>query len=433
MDNITHSLVGYAVAKSAKHLKIKGLTGKFKDPKVSSFLVFVSIFAANFPDLDLLYSLFDTSKLGYLLHHRGHTHTFIWALPQALLALVFSALIFKIKDKVVWIWALVLIAINICLHISLDALNIYGVHPFYPWDNNWYFGDRLFIIEPLIWFSILPVLLTPIKRLISFKTLFLVLSLLPLALAVKIQMMTLPTAVLLAFYFLTLGHFFNMMLESSKIITAVSFTVIIILGFMVEGLIVESHLPAQLQTSLAITEPSEPATLITPDDPLSLQQKLEFTQLEDLAITPYPGNPFCWNFYATRILDKDQYQVAIGQYQSRNIWGFKCPQGMDQKKGLDKKALNLIKTVSSITWFSIHNSTLSEVFDTKNDCRLENWFQFIRVPFKTKAGDYIDLRFSSGNEGRNFTKINLTDNDSCVKLPAPWIPPRQNLLEPNKP
>jgi inner membrane protein len=146
MDNITHSLVGYAVAKTAKHLKVKGLSDKLNDPKVSLFFIFISILAANFPDLDLIYSLYDSSKLGYLVHHRGHTHTFLLALPQAVFALVFSALVFRIKDKILWLWGFIFILVNIILHISLDALNIYGVHPFFPWDNQWYYGDSVFII-----------------------------------------------------------------------------------------------------------------------------------------------------------------------------------------------------------------------------------------------------------------------------------------------
>src|SRR4029453_7993236 len=36
-------------------------------------------------------------------------------------------------------------------HLALDALNSYGVHPFYPADNRWYFGDAVFILEPWLW------------------------------------------------------------------------------------------------------------------------------------------------------------------------------------------------------------------------------------------------------------------------------------------
>jgi hypothetical protein len=44
-----------------------------------------------------------------------------------------------------------LIAIALASHLALDALNSYGVHPFYPVDNKWYFGDAVFILEPWLW------------------------------------------------------------------------------------------------------------------------------------------------------------------------------------------------------------------------------------------------------------------------------------------
>ena len=44
-----------------------------------------------------------------------------------------------------------LIAIALASHLALDSLNSYGVHPFYPIDNAWYFGDSLFILEPSLW------------------------------------------------------------------------------------------------------------------------------------------------------------------------------------------------------------------------------------------------------------------------------------------
>ena len=44
-----------------------------------------------------------------------------------------------------------LIAAAAASHLLLDALNSYGVHPFYPFDNTWYFGDAVFIFEPWLW------------------------------------------------------------------------------------------------------------------------------------------------------------------------------------------------------------------------------------------------------------------------------------------
>ena len=41
------------------------------------------IVAANLPDLDLFYTAVTPAPLGYLLHHRGHTHTLVGLVVQA--------------------------------------------------------------------------------------------------------------------------------------------------------------------------------------------------------------------------------------------------------------------------------------------------------------------------------------------------------------
>src|SRR3954469_15804486 len=67
MENLTHSLIGATLAEIALP---KSAT------KTQRTLFYVSgILAANLPDADLLYTSITPAPLGYLLHHRGHTHT----------------------------------------------------------------------------------------------------------------------------------------------------------------------------------------------------------------------------------------------------------------------------------------------------------------------------------------------------------------------
>ncbi|WP_229507670.1 metal-dependent hydrolase [Massilia sp. Dwa41.01b] len=46
------------------------------------------------------------------------------------------------------------IVIGLLLHPGMDALNVYGVHPFAPFDTHWYYGDMVFIVEPLFWLAL---------------------------------------------------------------------------------------------------------------------------------------------------------------------------------------------------------------------------------------------------------------------------------------
>ncbi len=45
------------------------------------------------------------------------------------------------------------------IHLALDFSNNYGVHPFWPVSNRWFYGDAIFIVEPWFWVVAIPLLL----------------------------------------------------------------------------------------------------------------------------------------------------------------------------------------------------------------------------------------------------------------------------------
>lgn len=71
MDNITHSLIGIAIAEEAVQYRRHRGENVSKVAQASMWLV--SLAANNLPDLDFFYSPITKGPLGYLLHHRGHT------------------------------------------------------------------------------------------------------------------------------------------------------------------------------------------------------------------------------------------------------------------------------------------------------------------------------------------------------------------------
>src|SRR5262245_38858286 len=78
MDNVTHTLVGVALGRAIPE----------RDPAVARALVWAAILGSNIPDADLLLRpLVGGGGLGYLLHHRGYTHTLL-AAPVLALACV---------------------------------------------------------------------------------------------------------------------------------------------------------------------------------------------------------------------------------------------------------------------------------------------------------------------------------------------------------
>lgn len=144
MDNLTHSLVGLAVAKS-------GLE------KLSPGATTLCVLAANAPDADIVVLLF-ADKWSFLHHHRGITHSIVGTLSLALL----FPLLFFLGDKVVarlkqrpsrirFKNLLLVSLIASFTHPLLDWTNSYGIRPLLPWNSKWFYGDFVFIVDPFLW------------------------------------------------------------------------------------------------------------------------------------------------------------------------------------------------------------------------------------------------------------------------------------------
>src|ERR1700736_5319599 len=83
MDNLSHSVVGLAVGEFV-HRRLAAADPESQ--RLRRHLLLASGWiASNSPDLDIILTPRLPPPLGYLLHHRGHSHTIAYALPQALL------------------------------------------------------------------------------------------------------------------------------------------------------------------------------------------------------------------------------------------------------------------------------------------------------------------------------------------------------------
>lgn len=156
MDNITHTFIGFS---AASFFKAKNQP---QAQKITQAFWLTSAIANNVADLDFLYTPFtlnyntaslNQNRLASLLHHRGYTHTLIFAFIIGLLLFGASRYLIQKKLKTKLVAGNTLILLLLCilgplLHIGFDSLNSYGVHPFWPFNNNWYELGSVFIIEP---------------------------------------------------------------------------------------------------------------------------------------------------------------------------------------------------------------------------------------------------------------------------------------------
>jgi inner membrane protein len=142
MDNVCHTLVGAALAK----------TGLERRSALGGATLMIG---ANFPDIDVL-----AVPLGMSFEwRRGVTHG---VLALVVLPVVLTGIMLA-WDRFVRRRGgrdrpaadpralLLLSAISILSHPVLDWMNVYGVRWLMPFDGTWFYGDALFIVDPWIW------------------------------------------------------------------------------------------------------------------------------------------------------------------------------------------------------------------------------------------------------------------------------------------
>lgn len=364
MDNLTHSLFGAAVAEAYIQKSKISVTKKQR-----AWLYGVSIFANNCPDLDLLFGLVDNTTIGYLLNHRGWTHTIVGALLQSLVLVLFFSRHQQKKD----LWILSLIGCQ--THMLLDFLNAYGVHPFWPINSKWYSLDSIFIIEPLLWITL--------SFLWIRKNLWSLLIVAPIFLAYfygwnsgLIEPEALLAPVVLSIFCWWLSH------KKEKWNTAA----LALTGFFTVVIVFWGHQQiarASIQKILAQTSSA---------------------QTLDLVLSSLPSDPSCWFYLAPQLLN-GEYQVIAG---SQVLYG------------KNSRCHNLSQTV----W----KASTKELSPHLARCDVAAWFKFARVPF-WKDNVLNDLRFAIRNP-TNFSSFEINNQATyCPPVPAPWTPPRQDLLD----
>jgi inner membrane protein len=146
MDNVTHTLVGLALAESG--LKRSTALGTA-----------TLVIGANLPDLDALIYAVGTGTEA-LAFRRGWTHGIfaMVVLPLLLAAgiLGWDRLVRRRRPGVPHAgvhagWLLAIAAVGVWSHPLLDWMNVYGVRLLMPFSHHWYYGDALFIIDPWVW------------------------------------------------------------------------------------------------------------------------------------------------------------------------------------------------------------------------------------------------------------------------------------------
>jgi inner membrane protein len=140
MDNLTHSLTGALAAK----ILATSLPVAFEEPAENRKAFWLLVASVNIPDIDVALGFF-SDPIFSIHHHRGLTHSFVFAPALALLPAVILAKLGNLKNfKILWLYA----SLGIYLHIFFDLITPFGTQLLAPFSNSRYSLDWMFIIDP---------------------------------------------------------------------------------------------------------------------------------------------------------------------------------------------------------------------------------------------------------------------------------------------
>jgi inner membrane protein len=411
MDNVTHALTGAAFAELVFRVrawrKPDGST-----PTLRGALWLSSMLASNAPDADILLAPSLRSPLGYLLHHRGHTHTVLIAPLLALLSVGLG-----------WLWArrrgglpagsllttsVLAIAMS-WLHVAMDFGNSYGVHPFWPFDAEWIYGDSIFIVEPTLLVTLAIPLAFAAETRIA-RAVLATVAVLVLVLAATVPMVS----------YAGLGLTLALAVIASLGARAATPLVrpMIAVGALVvlEVVFFAVHVEAEIHAEGTLAAAFPRATTL------------------DVAMSPSPGNPLCWGALGVAIEDGDLVTrrmgiSLLGTIQHVDGCRFTTP----NHTTATRTTIERIST-ESIRFFDETRTPLALLRDyasTSEDTAA--FLRFSRAPYvllregePTVAGD---VRFDR-EHGIGFGELEVHQDTPLAGWIPPWQPPRLDAIDP---
>ena len=375
MENLTHSLIGATLAEL--------FVPRSASPSKRGFFFTAGVVAANLPDADLVYARITPPPLGYLLHHRGHTHTLVGiAALGAAFGLLF--LIPRVRRGLAdcrgRFWGLV--ACALLSHIVADAWNWYGVHPFWPFDNRWYYGDAIDIYEPWLWLILGVVVAMNTHARATKFALAAALIALPLAMMGLRMISPIQLGALAAG-----GAVWAVLVAGWSPRRRAATSAIVAAAFVMSMFGLNRVVRAKIDRSLDGTPRGE---------------------LLDALLSPRAANPLCWS---TVLLERDR---------SRDVYT------------LRRGTLSVVRGGCSreweFAWAPADTQSLSGLRRLASEnCWVTAWLRFGRAPY-VRGGRIADYRFGGAGEG-NFSSMLIEEGGGvCPVNVPPWGKPREDLV-----
>jgi inner membrane protein len=440
VDNLTHSLCGALVAELWLQLAPERLCPRRDQPATRRLTYIASIAANNLPDADLLLTLIVEGKLGYLLHHRGHTHTVVGALGLGCVLLLSLAVAVaragRTQDtaanqgpsRPVWLRGAFLgpacvSLVGVLMHLVLDFGNNYGVHPFWPLDNRWFYGDAVFIIEPW-WWSVAGACLAAAA---TTRTARWGLAFVWLLGTFAVWLLPLPTA----------GQVYATLLGlSAGLVFGLPWTALR-LNAVRRILVGSASICALYALQLGLR--SRALDLLNQKLASQAMTAEGALQVFDRIATPLPGTPWCWDIIVLGTQGAD-YVMKIARVSalpsvfSVDVCPLTRPNPSAPLHALQNPVPGVVAQTAphGVTWDGEYRVAGSEWYALSRDCTVQAFLRYARAPFvgpPSPTGWRVlgDLRYDRLPEAE-FAEIELPAQPApCPSLVPGWRPPRSDV------
>jgi len=410
MDNVTHTLIGALLGETiarTTHGDPRGLPGEVR----RNLLVTTSAIGSNLPDVDVLYS-FIGGKINYLLQHRGYSHTIIGALLLAVATFAIARWILARRghapSSTDLTWLAGVLALTPLLHIGMDFTNNYGVHPFWPLDNRWFYGDAVFIAEPLLWAACAPLAFTFRSKLAR----FIVAAVLVIGLGLALFTGLVPRLPAVALVVIVAAMLLLGLRAKRQV--ALLGGIGLWLG-VTTTFVISSQLVGRRVEALAATRFPDASSI-------------------DHVLTPMPANPLCWEVMLVQAQDGD----VIARRAMLALAPAVIPADGCLSRSLDIPSTAPLQRVPAEDSAELHwyGEIATEVDRLKSkmasDCEAAAAMRFIRVPWLAAVGpDTVlgDLRYDR-EKSLGFAELALREPPApCPRWVPDWRPPRADLLD----
>ncbi|HKQ70832.1 MAG TPA: metal-dependent hydrolase [Polyangiaceae bacterium] len=408
LDNLTHTLAGLLLAEAAVQLRGRKAGSTFR-----STAYVASAVVNNVPDTDFLWSGITPRPLGYLLHHRGHSHTLPAALAMGLLAWTVVAIVLRRRNPSAARADRALLA-GLCLlgplvHIAMDFTNNYGVHPFWPLNDGWLYGDAVFIVEPLFWAVGLPALVFSAERKVTRVAFALVLA-----------------AGVGACWALSF-----VLRDSAILVTALAVVACANAWRLPPRTRVVHGIASSLAVAVMLFASSRAAR-----STLRRSAVVSGMNVVGLVTTPTPANPFCWSLLAVGTRGAD-YVVRRALVSTLPSWrrAGACPVDPGEEPTAPFVHFDAPTTADVAPRGEFTARRRELVALAEDNCEAATFMRFARVPYfvHTNEGAIVgDLRYDR-KPGLDFADLRLPAKAAaCPQFVPPWLPPRRDLLSPER-